>query len=87
MGRDVVICWSCLGFSRSQGEFQQATEHFHSALQAAQATGNRELLSTSKVNLGVSLGNAVMEEHMRKMAGTLLHKPVVVLPDTAEEEC
>jgi hypothetical protein len=48
-----------------------AVQHFHLALRTAQAIGDRQLAATSKVNLGVALGNTMMEAHMRKMAGVL----------------
>lgn len=51
-----------------EGEFRAGVQHFHLALRTAQSHGDRALAATSKVNLGVALGNTMMEEHMKKMA-------------------
>lgn len=58
--------------AQEQGDFKAATEHFHSALRAAQVAGDKSLETQTKVNLGVALGNTLMEDHMKKMADLLL---------------
>ena len=58
--------------AQEQGDHKVATEHFYSALKSAQTTGDKVLETQSKVNLGIALGNTLMNQHMKKMAEILL---------------
>jgi hypothetical protein len=68
----LILCFrnlTCCVFI--QGEYKTGVQHFHLALRTAQSNGDRALAATSKVNLGVALGNTMMDDHMRKMAALL----------------
>ena len=55
-----------------EGNFHEASRFFRRALSQAERMGDNNARDTAKVNLGISLGNASLDDHMKKIAADMM---------------